>query len=137
MYFNVEVEAIAAQNVRAEQTQFAALIQHGIERFKQVAIFSAQINETFAGTNDVGGNGHALKNQIGLARQQHAVLEGAGLAFVSVADDIACASWCVMTGFPFQAGGEPGTAATAQGGLLDFVQSRRGPDVARLHGLMP
>jgi len=76
---------------------------------------------------------HALKYQVGLRGEQHAILEGARLTFVGIADDIMRAgrsdiririwcAWCIPAGFPLQSGGEAGAAAAAQICALDFLQ---------------
>ena len=77
-----------AEDVGAQQILLAAALQHGFQRFEQVAVFAAQVEKALAARRRrSGAQRHALEHQIGLAGQQHAILEGAGLALVGVADD--------------------------------------------------
>ena len=58
---------------------------------------------------------HALEHRVGVAGEQHAVLEGAGLAFVGVADhDVLAARRLRGTAAHLSAGGKAGAAAPAQ-----------------------
>jgi len=63
-----------------------------------------------------------------MTREQYPVLEGAGLALVRVADDVAAACGCMAAGFPFRAGRKARTAATPQVGALDLLEHRQWPE---------
>ena len=59
-----------------------------------------------------------------MAREQHAILERAGLALVGVADHVAREARGVPAGLPLDAGGEARAAAAAQVRALDLLERR-------------
>ena len=59
-----------------------------------------------------------------MAREQHAILERAGLALVGVADDVAREAGRVPARLPLDAGREARAAAAAQVRALDFLERR-------------
>ena len=65
------------------------------------------------------------------AREQHAVLEGAGLALVGVADHVAHAARRAAAGLPLGRDREAGAAASAQPGAIDLPDQGRGAVVRR------
>ena len=81
-------------------------------------IFGAHVDVAFAGADGVGGDGHAFEHAVRVALEHAAVHEGAGIAFVGVADDV---FRVVPVGLgdraPLQAGGKAGAAASAQAAL--------------------
>ena len=128
--FNVEITAGNTDDVVAQQIVTTPAFEYGVERFEQMPVFAAQIKKTAARPDRVGSDGHAFKNQIGMRGEQDTILEGTRLAFVGIADDkalLARFERCVAAGFPLQAGGKPGAAATTQVGMLDFVEYGRRP----------
>ena len=124
---DVEVEARAALDRGAEQVRFAAAPQHGFERVEQEAVFAAQVDQAAPRTDGQGGDRHAVEQQVGMAGQQHPVLEGPGLALVGVADDDVFVARCVAAELPLRAGGESGTAPAAQPGSGDLAAQRQRP----------
>jgi hypothetical protein len=111
---DVEVEAVAAENPRAEQALGATALQHRVEMRQEVTILAAQIEEAPTGTDDPGADRHALDHQIGIVGQQDAILEGPGLALVRVADDVAIGPGSLATEAPFERRRETRPAAPAQ-----------------------
>ena len=103
----------------------AALLQHGQQRFEQVAVFAAQVDQALARADREGRDRHALEHVVGVARQQHPVLEGAGFAFVGVAHHVMGVAGRVAAQGPFAAGGETGATASAQLRGHDLVQRAR------------
>ena len=116
MDLDVEIEAADAGNVLAEQLLRPHAGQVGLELRPQVAVFGTQVEQTELGADRIGGNHHAFENAAGIRLEQDAVLEGAGLAFVGVADDVALFAAGLATGLPFDRGREAGAAAAAQVG---------------------
>ena len=51
-------------------------------------VFGAQVDVALRGADREAGDGHAFDEHEGIAFHQHAVGEGAGVAFVGVADDV-------------------------------------------------
>ena len=122
---DVEARAGNVEDALAQQARGAAAGEHRFQRFQQVAVFAAQVEEAAGGADRVGRHGHALEDEVGVGRQQHAILESAGFAFVGIADHDAFlvgAQGRVAAGLPLETGGKAGAAATAQFGALDFVE---------------
>ncbi len=63
------------------------------------------------------GDRHAFDQDQGIALHHHAVGEGAGVAFVRIADDVLLAGRRVQHGLPLNAGRERRAAPPAQPGL--------------------
>jgi hypothetical protein len=80
---------------------------------EQVAVRAAQGDEALGRADREGRHGHALEDEIGMAREQHAVLEGAGLAFVGVAHHHASVARRLAAQTPLGAGGKACAAAAA------------------------
>ena len=70
----------------------------------------------------VAGDRHAFEHPNRERVQQHPVLEGAGLAFVGVADDVALGAGRVAGAVPFRPDREPGAAPPAQVRALHLVE---------------
>ena len=113
----------------AQQPGLAPALQHGLQRFEQVAVFAAQVDQPAARADQPGGDAHALDHRVGMAREQHAVLEGAGLALVGIAHHHVLAARRLAAQRPFQPGGKARAAAAAQVALLHLGQHAR--DAAR------
>jgi hypothetical protein len=135
MDFDVEAEVRLAEDGVAQQTCLAAFLQHAFKRLQQIAVLAAQVEKPLACTDHARAHGHALEHQIGIAVEQHAVLEGAGLALVGVAHDVALrvpvdvadhAALFLgdggMAERPFRRGPEACAAAAAQVGFVYLCQ---------------
>ena len=82
-------------------------------------IFRADVDVALAGADRDAGDGHAFDHHEGIALHDHAVGEGAAVAFVGVADDVFLFGAGLRHGLPFYAGREAGAAAAAQPGRGD------------------
>ena len=84
-----------------------------------MGIFGADIDEALRRAGRDAGDGHAFDQREGIAFHQHAVGEGAAVAFIGIAADIFLIGLGVVHRLPFDAGREAGAAAAAQAGLGD------------------
>ena len=121
---DVEVEAGLAADAGAEQVRLAPSLERRLELLEQVAVLAAQVQEPAARADRIGGDRHAVEQQVRVAGEQHAVLERAGLTLVGVADDVALESRRVPAGLPLDARGEAGAAAAAQVRTLHLLERR-------------
>ncbi len=121
---DVEVETGLPADAVAEQFRFAAPFERRLERVEQVAVLAAQVQEAVAGADRVGGHRHAVEHEVGVAREQHTVLERAGLALVGIADHVARETRRVPACLPLDAGREARAAAAAQVRALDLLERR-------------
>jgi hypothetical protein len=71
------------------------------------------------------GDHHALDQLVRILMHDVAVLEGAGLGFVGVADEVDRLAALAVDERPLHAAGETGAAAAAQAGLFDLVDQLR------------
>ena len=122
---HVEVEAALAEDRRAEQALRAAARERLPQRRSEVLVLAAQVDEAVRGADRVRAHRHALDDEVGVAREQHAVLERAGLAFVGVADDVARRPRRRGAGLPLEPGREAGAAAPAQVRAFDLLERCR------------
>ena len=109
--FNIKVKADSSLYVIAQQMQFAAALQYLLQRFQQIAVLAAQIDKALARAHHQRSDGHALKYRIGIAAQQHPVLEGSGLALVGIAHHIVGLAIEVAAQLPLGSGGKTGPTA--------------------------
>jgi hypothetical protein len=86
-----------------------------------VGIFGAQVDVALGRAHRQAGDGHAFDQAEGVALHQHAVGEGARIAFVGVAHHVLFGAGSVQHGVPLDAGGEGRAAAAAQAGVGDFL----------------
>ena len=85
-------------------------------------ILGPDVDVSLGGADRIGRDEHPLQDGMGVALDQRAVHEGARVAFVGVADEIALVALRFPAGLPFPPGRETGAAAAAQAGPLDGVQ---------------
>ena len=126
---DVEVEALDAADVLAQQAGGAALLDHRVERRAQVRVLAAQVDDALAGADGAAGDRHAGEHEVGELGEDDAVLERARLTLVGVADDVLPVAFLRAGEVPFHAGGEAGPAATLHAGVGDRVD-----DVGARHG---
>ncbi len=75
----------------------------------------------------MGGQREAFEDAVGIGLEHEAIHEGAGVAFVAVADDVLLAGAGLEAGErPFAAGGEARAAAAAEAGGDDLFDERAG-----------
>ena len=124
---DVEIEPLIPEDGATQQVRIAPALQHFEQRFQQIAVLAAQVDQAAAGTDDVCGDRHALEHRIGPAAQQHAVLEGARFAFVGVAHHHALCSGGLAAQLPFEPGHEARATPAAQVGAFHLGQHRVRP----------
>ena len=84
-------------------------------------IFTPAIDVADAGAHGVAGDGHAFQHPVGIAFHDVAVLDGAGLAFIGVADDVLGGDGAGPGEGPLEPGGEAGAAPAPEAGVLHRV----------------
>ncbi len=129
---NVDLEVttrLATQRL-SQEAALSAPREICTQRRQQVRIFAAQVEQALAGTDRQTRDTHAVENQVGIAGEQHAILEGAGFAFVGIADHVATGVLALAfrpaCRLPLDLGGETGSPASAQIGSLHFRKHRLG-----------
>ena len=98
----------------AEQAQALGLADGGLQVLDGERVLGAHVDVALLRADGVGGDGHAFEDAVRVAFEHGAVHEGAGVAFVGVADDVLLLLAGLGDGAPFQAGGIAGAAASAQ-----------------------
>ena len=78
------------------------------------------------GVHRPGGNGHPLKNGAGVAGEEDAVLVGARLSLVGVADDVAHRVVGVVGKLHLTEGGETRATPAPQAGFAHYVNNLLG-----------
>ena len=111
--FDVEVEA-RALDVLAEPARFVRLFDRGLKHLGDDRIFRAQIDIALGAADGVAADGHALDERERIALHDHAIGEGAGIAFVGVDDDIFLTGRTIRHRLPLDAGREARAAAAAK-----------------------
>ena len=82
-------------------------------------VFGADIQVALGGSDGVRGNGQAFQNAMRVGFEHGAVHEGAGIAFVAIADDVFDGIGLGAPKRPFAPGRETRAAAAAQAGFGD------------------
>ena len=95
-------------------------------RLMASGILGAAVDVAFFGADGVAAQHHAFEQAVRVALDDGAVHEGAGVAFVGVADDVLDVARGLGGEFPLEAGQEAGAATAAQAGVLDFLDDRFG-----------
>ena len=75
------------EDAGAQQPKLLRLLDGDLQAVNRERIFGADVDVALRGADGVGGNGHAFQHAVRIAFQNAAVHEGAGIAFVRVADD--------------------------------------------------
>ena len=91
----------------------------GVHRRHRMRIFRADVDVALGGADGDAGDRHAFDHDEGIALHDHAVGEGAAVAFVGVADDVFAVGAGLRHRLPLDAGREAGAAAPAQSGRGD------------------
>ena len=102
-----------------------------LHRRDRVRIFGADVDVAFGRADRDAGDRHPLDQHERIAFHDHAVGEGAAVAFVGVADDVFLRRLRLRDRAPLDAGREAGAAATAQPGLDHLFDGRRCPERKR------
>ena len=117
---DVEVEA-GAEDVIAQQAVLMGLFNGFLQALYGDGILRTNVDPAFVRADGVSADRHGFQDRVGIAFQQGAVHESAGVALVSVADEVLVLRLAGTGKLPLLAGGETGAAAAAQSGLQHFV----------------
>ena len=120
---DVETDAVA-EDVVAEEAALAAALEGVVDPRQRQGIFAAEVEIPLLAAGGEAGDGHRLDQREGIVLHQHAVLEGAGLGLVGVADQVARQRRRAGA-LPFHAGRKGGAAAADQLGVGDLLDHRR------------
>ena len=82
-------------------------------------VLAAHINVAARGPHGQAGNRHPLDQHEGIGFHDDAVSEGAGIAFVGIADDVFLRTRCAQYRVPLDPGGEGGATTATQAGRGD------------------
>ncbi len=122
---DVEVKA-GAEDVFAEKT-FRACFFDGVPNdLGRFGKFAADVDVGEVNICGEGGNGEAFDELVRVLVEDVAVLEGAGLGFVAVDNDVVVFAVVVFDEAPFGSGGEAGSASAAQVGGFHHVNDLAG-----------
>src|SRR5262245_47183120 len=122
-HFHVEL-VLRAGDAAPEHAALARLLDGDLHRRNRVGIFGADVDVAVGGADGDARDGHALDQNEGIAFHDHAVGEGAGIAFIGVADDVFLLWRRLGDGAPFDPGGEARAAAAAQARGDDLLDDR-------------
>jgi hypothetical protein len=117
---DVEVDPRAA-DVLAEQARRARLLDRRLEALDRLDEFAANVVETDRRTDAEAGDGHALDDLVRVVAQDVAVLAGARLALVGVAQDVLLPGRGARHEAPLDPGREARATTTAQHRRLELV----------------
>src|SRR6185369_5578137 len=120
MQLDVEVEA-RTEDVFAEQSVFPGLRERLLDVLDQLRRVVAGVDVALMRADREGADDQAFEYLVRIAGEEGPVHERAGLAFVTVDDDVLFVAGRILRGFPFLPGGEAAAATAAQIGLLHFV----------------
>jgi len=110
---HMEVKA-RAENVFTQKSVGLCLLDGRVQALQGELVLTADIDIAFISANSITGNEHGFDDAVRVTFQDYAVLEGAGLAFIRVADDILFCSSSFANKTPFQAGRKTCAAASLQ-----------------------
>src|SRR4051794_15039006 len=120
---HLEIEAVrGTTDVRAEIAAALRSLDGRVHRLDRVRIFAADVDVTLGRADGNAGGCHALDDEKGIAFHDHAVGEGAAVAFVGVADDELAIRFRLRDRLPLYAGREACAAAAAQAGRRHFIE---------------
>ena len=115
MHVHLQIVA-GAENVFAEEIFRAGFLERLIQNLRAFGHFAANINVSQLHVIREAGDDHALDELMRILVDDLAILEGAGLGFVRVADQINRLAAATIHETPLETAGETGTATTAQTG---------------------
>ena len=119
-------EALAAAGQAFAQIARARGALDGLdERALGLRILRAEVDVALLGADGEARDRHALDQRERIAFHEHAVREGARVAFVGVADDVLGRGRGIQHRLPFDAGREGRAATTAQAGIGDLLHDLR------------
>ena len=112
---------VGAQDVLAQQTGFLGLPDGDAQAVDRDGILRAHVEVAVLRADGVARDHHALDDSQGVAFEDGAVHERAGVALVAVADHVFLIALGVVGELPLPAGGEARAAAAANAGGQHFV----------------
>ena len=119
---HLDVEGkVGAEELLAQIAFGPGLLDGLVQPVLGEVVFAPDIDKALAGPHGKAGDGHAFQDLVGVALHDVAVLDGARLAFVGVADDVFLGRRQGPGEGPLQAGGEAGAAPAADARGLDFL----------------
>jgi len=116
--FEIEVE-IAAKDFLAEETSLGAAANFFGEDLLLQRIFVTDIEDAFIRAGDETGEDHALGDEMREMTEDETVFDGAGLAFVGIADDVFDWAGLFADEIPLHPGGKAGAAHAAKLGIFE------------------
>ena len=112
----------AAEHVLAQPAVLVGLGGGFFQMLERLVMeLAAQVVVGDRRTGGIAGDGHAFQHRMRIEAQDVAVLAGARLGFVGIAEDVLLHAGALGHEAPLQAGGEARAAATAQPGTLDHL----------------
>jgi len=99
-----------------------------VETLDSKGVLAADVDEAALAAGGEGGDGHRLEDRERVLLHQDAVLEGAGLRLVGVADEIVRAHRLARHRLPLPSGREGGAAATDELRVEDLAQHSLGAE---------
>ena len=132
---DIKAEA-GAENILAQQAILMRLPDSRLQMGDSQRILRTNINITLIGTDGIAGDGHGLQHRMGVAFQNRAIHECAGVALIGVAADVLLHVAAVAgSELPLHAGRETCAAAAADAGiqhrLNDLVGGHLGQHLAQ------
>ncbi len=111
----MQVEAeVRTEDIVSEQPHLLCLSDGNVQAPDCQRVLGPAVDIAFAATDGIGRNGHPFKDAVWVALEHTAVHESAGVALVSVADQVLQVSWRLPAELPLHAGGETPATAPAQ-----------------------
>ena len=121
---------VGAKDVVAEQASGLHVLDRVLKPFDGDRVFGTDVEVTFGRAEGIASEHHTLDDFKGVAFEDGAVHERAGVAFVAVADDVFLIGLDVSGELPLTAGGESTAATSADAGgedlVDDFLRGHRG-----------
>ena len=97
-----------------------------LETLYRNGILGTDIDKAVVCADGIGGNGHGLDDDMGVAFQNGTVHERAGVAFIGVAGHILLVGLGSGAEAPLLTGEEAAASASAQAGILDGLNDLLG-----------
>src|SRR5438132_13834619 len=130
MQDDLDVVALA-EDVLADVPRLASLGDGGLQRIVLGQVLAADVDEGQVAPDRVARDQDALQHLVRALLDQVAILEGAGLALIGIADEVARVD-ALGQDAPLVAGRKAGTAATPQAAFFYFLDQRVGLHLERL-----
>ena len=117
----IEIE-VTAEEFLAEKACLDAAGNLLAEDFLLKGVFVADIEDAFFRTGDQAGDDHAFGDEVRKVIEDEAILDGARLAFVGIADDVFCGVGLLADEVPLHPGGETGATHATKFSLFQGVE---------------